>query len=480
MIDALGDKSPWDILIIGGGATGLGCAVDAASRGHRTLLLEGSDFAKGTSSRSTKLIHGGIRYLKQGNLRLVREGLEERGLLLKNAPHLVHTISFVVPSYSWWGRLYYGAGLKAYDLLAGKLRLGRTERLSRAEVIERVPGVQPSGLRGGILYQDGQFDDARLAISLARTAVHHKAVVLNYCKVAALIKAATRICGVRARDVETGAEYEIQSRVVINATGVFADSIRQLDEPQAAATITPSQGAHIVLDREFLPGDTALMIPKTADGRVLFAIPWNGKVIIGTTDTPSRKPTSEPAPLAEEIEFLLQHAQRYLARSPRREDIRSMWAGLRPLVKTAHASKSALIPRDHHVAVSASGLVTVTGGKWTTYRRMAEETLNTAEQAVRLEHRPCRTKELELDNPRTTPDDNDIVAQTANAVRNEMARTVEDVLARRTRLLFLDAKAAVETGPLVARAIARELDRDESWIADQVKAFATLARDYLP
>ena len=464
MIDALADRSTrWDIVIIGGGATGLGCAVDAASRGYRTALLEQHDFAKATSSRSTKLIHGGVRYLKQGNLRLVRESLRERALLLKNAPELAKLISFVLPNYSWWERPYYGIGLKLYDLLSGH---GSSRHLTRDEVLQRLPTLKADGLRGGIEYADGQFDDARLAIALARTAVEQGAVIANYLPVVALQNQR-----VVASDTETGAELQVRAKVVINATGVFCDSVRQMDDSAAEPMVTPSQGAHIVLDRRFLPGEAALMVPRTRDGRVMFAIPWHNRVLVGTTDTPVSAPTLEPKPLASEVDFLIEHTAHYLAKAPMRADIKSAFAGLRPLVKSGRTQNTALVPRDHTIAVSRSGMITVTGGKWTTYRHMAEETIDKAERVGGLGPRVCKTLDLPL-QCRAEPD-------IATAVREEMARTLEDYFARRTRALILDARATLDAAPKVAAGMAIELSKSEQWQEAQIAAYRELARSYL-
>lgn len=487
MVGALAERTPWDVIIIGGGATGLGCAVDSSARGYRTLLLEQSDFAKGTSSRSTKLIHGGVRYLQQGNLKLVRGALRERGLLMKNAPHLVRALPFVIPCFAWWERFYYGTGLKMYDLLSGRYGIGRTEHLSRNEVLGRLPNIRADQLRGGVVYHDGQFDDARLAISLLQTAVKLGAVALNYCPVSAMVKSAARIRGVIVHDAESGQEFEVRGKAVVNCTGVFTDVVRQMDEPACERMIVTSQGAHVVLDREFLAGETALMVPKTRDGRVLFAIPWNGKTLIGTTDTPVTGPALEPRAMKEEISFILEHAAMYLAKAPAIADIRSTFAGLRPLVKKGDTRSTALVPRDHTILVSASGLVTIAGGKWTTYRKMAEETIDTAERVGDLGRRPTRTADLPLETSAVDAKGEPLhgklpytVNDVAVAVRHEMARTVEDVLARRTRALFLDTKTSIEMAPRVASVMARELRRDATWEAEQVRAFTELAKSYLP
>ena len=502
----------WDFLVIGGGATGLGVAIDAASRGYRTLLLEQSDFAKATSSRSTKLVHGGVRYLRQGNVALVLEALKERGLLLENAPHLVRNLPFVVPNYDWWEGPFYGIGLKMYDLLAGRQGFGRSRIISKERTLELIPTVEPEGLIGGVIYHDGQFDDARLAVAMARTAAEQGAVVLNYVQVVGLLKGAGEVTGVRARDVETGEEHEIQARVVVNATGVFADSLRRMDDPQAPAMIAPSQGVHIVLDRAFLPGDSAIMVPRTDDGRVLFAIPWLGRVVVGTTDTPVSGTPLEPRPMESELEFLLEHAGRYLTRDPGPQDVLSTFAGLRPLVNDAGVSTgTAALARDHTLHISATGLVTIAGGKWTTYRKMAEDTVDQAALVAGLEDRPCVTHDLHIHGHHRNSDQfgslhsygSDAPAIQALlreepelaaaihpgheisggdvvwAARHEMARTVEDFLARRSRLLLLDARASMDAAPAVARLLARELGRDPAWEARQVAEYRELAAGYV-
>jgi len=460
---------PWDVAVIGGGATGLGAAVDAASRGLKVVLIEQGDFAQATSSRSTKLIHGGVRYLKQGNLALVRDALHERGLLLRNAPHLVHPLSFVIPAYATGERLFYGTGLKVYDLLAGELGIAPSRVLSREETLTRLPGIRVEGLRGGVLYHDAQFDDAGLAISLARTLAVLGGAPVNYLKVVALQKS-----GLRALDLESGREHEIRAKAIINATGVFADEIRRLDEPLCDPMLAPSQGAHLVLPHEFLPGENAMMIPKTDDGRVLFAIPWFGRVLLGTTDTAVDRPVMEPAPLESEVEFLLHHARRYLHRPPERTDVRSMFAGLRPLVKQSADRKTSALSRDHVIRISDHGLVTITGGKWTTYRRMGEDVVNAALKVAGLPFRPSRTENLALVTGDAEPD------PILRATRTEMARTVEDVLARRTRELFLDARASIAQAPKVAAVLSAELGKDVNWENGQVEAFRRLASTYFP
>lgn len=506
-------EATWDVIIIGGGATGLGTAVDAATRGYRTLVLEALDFAHGTSSRSTKLVHGGVRYLAQGNLHLVREALHERGLLTRNAPHLVHSRDFIVPAYRYWRIPFYGIGLWLYDRLAGRLSLGPSRWISRREVAKRIPTIKKKGLRGGILYTDGQFDDARLALALARTAVDQGATALNYAPVVGLLKEGGKVTGVRFRDSETGEEFTASARCVVNATGVYADRVRQLDEPTAAPLLSPSQGAHIVLDRSFLPGDAAVMVPKTDDGRVLFVIPWLDHALVGTTDVPLSEIPGEPKPLAEELSFLIEHAGRYLEKAPTLQDVKSQFAGLRPLIGAGAGEATKKLSREHEVIVADSGLVTVTGGKWTTYRVMASDAVNQAAETGGLPPKPCPTAELRLRGwtaqpaapgdplaeygadadelrrliselpggaDRLHPNLPHVEAEVVWAVRHEAARTVEDILARRTRALFLDARACLEAAPRVAALMAAELGEDQTWRDEQVARFQKLAADYLP
>jgi glycerol-3-phosphate dehydrogenase len=507
---ALADGRPFDVAVVGGGATGLGCAVDAAARGYRTCLVERADFGEGTSSRSTKLVHGGVRYLARGDVRLVREALRERGRLLANAPHVAHVRPFAVPAYSWWEKPYYGAGLFAYDVLAAKLGVGRTELLSRDEYLARVPTARRDGLDGGVLYYDGQFDDARLALVLARTAARLGAVVLNHTDCVGLLKTDGRVDGLRVRDGEDGAEADVPARVVVNATGVWADEVRRLDRPGAAPMLEPSRGAHVVLDRAFLPGDTAVMVPKTDDGRVLFAIPWLGKTVVGTTDVPVDDAVQEPRPSEDEVGYILEHAGRYLSPAPTRADARAVWAGLRPLISDPDAEGTAALSREHVVSVSRSGLVTITGGKWTTYRVMAEDAVDHAAEAGGLDARPVDTADLRLwgwqPEPPADPDaplarygsDADAVRQLIRgepelgepvherlptvlgaevvwAAREEQARTAADALARRTRGLFLDAEASAEAAPRVAALVARETGRDGAWAEAQAEAVRRLA-----
>lgn len=476
-LDALRTCPRWDVLVIGGGATGLGAAVDAAARGYRTILLEQDDFAKGTSSRSTKLVHGGVRYLRQGNVSLVRESLQERALLLRNAPEITKAQAFIVPAYSAIDLAFYGAGLKLYDALAGKLSLGRSQVISRAETLERLPTLKSPGLRGGVLYWDGQFDDARLAIALAETLHHLGGFPLNYVRVIQMIRENGRVHGVIARDLESGLEMEVRAQAVVNATGVFSDEVRRMDKPNARSLVTPSQGAHIVVEKSFLGGDTALMVPKTRDGRVLFAIPWHNRLVIGTTDQRVEKPQLDPFAMEQEIEFLLEHAAAYLATPVSERDIVSTFAGQRPLVQAGGKGSTSKISRDHVVFVSPSGLVTITGGKWTTYRRMGEDVITRAAEVAGLPREESRTAELRLiaktaDFAADSPELDEKAV--SGFIREEMARTVEDVLARRIRLAITDPEKALACAPKVAGVLARELKRDGTWEETQVNAFRRL------
>ena len=498
--------------MIGGGATGLGAAVEAASRGYRTLLVERSDFAKETSSRSTKLVHGGVRYLEQMNVTLVLDALSERGHMLRNAPHLVHDLNFVIPAYSYFSLPYYGLGLKVYERLSGKLSFGHSEVLSRKTALEKLPGVKSDGLCGGILYHDGQFDDARYAVTLVRTLQDLGGVAVNYVEATGLIERGGKVVGIRARDQESGAAYEFQAKAVINACGVHVEQTLALDGHPPGSLLVISQGSHFVLPRSFLPGNTALMIPKTADGRVLFAIPWLGSLIVGTTDVPIDSSSPEPRALPEEKAFLRDHIAKYLGHAPRPEEILSVWSGLRPLVRKGHA-KSSKLSRDHTILVSSSGLISVTGGKWTTYRRMGQDTIDRAIQVAALPKSPSKTLELKLHGWTPEPASaasaweceygSDLPALQALssqdagldgllhprlpfrlrevvwAARYEMARTVEDVLARRTRALFLDARAAIEAAPAVANLLARELGRSDEWKLNDLANFQETAIGYL-
>ncbi|MDP7028622.1 MAG: glycerol-3-phosphate dehydrogenase/oxidase [Phycisphaerales bacterium] len=510
---ASGDS--FDVIIVGGGASGLGCAVDAAARGYRTLLLEQVDFAKGTSSRSTKLVHGGVRYLQQGNISLVREALHERGLMYANAPHLVTDLSFIVPRYKWWEGPFYGIGLKLYDLLAGRLNLAPSKSLNVEQTMSAIPNLQSEGLDGGTRYHDGQFDDARMCVSLARTASDLGAVLLNQAQVTGVLTSADgHVNGVRFQDRETGALHEASASVVVNATGVFTDAVRTMEDAAAPAVVMPSRGVHLVLDQSFLQGETAIMVPHTDDGRVLFVIPWHGRCLVGTTDEETPEPLLEPRATDEEVGFILRNASRYLARDPDRTDVLSVFAGLRPLVRhEGQASKR--VSREHEVLVSRGGLVSIVGGKWTTYRRMAEDAIDHAADVGGLARVASTTADLRIRGwldradpamPREDwlrmygadasavwgvcdedqsgrsllhpklPYPRGVVAYSA---RFEYARTVEDVLARRTRSLLLDAGAAAEAAEDVGALLAAELGREAAWGLEQAAEFRDLAAGYM-
>lgn len=510
------NDAPLDVVVVGGGASGLGVAVDAAARGYSTALFEAHDFAKATSSRSTKLVHGGVRYLEQMNVSLVMEALRERGRLYNNAPHMVKDLAFIVPRYTWWEGPFYGVGLKLYDALAGKLNLTPSRMLNREATIKAIPNVQQDGLDGGVMYHDGQFDDARMAVTLARTAHDHGAVVLNQMRVTGLLKTGQHTSGVEVCDQETGDTHKINAHVVVNATGIFSDSVRKLDDVNAVPMIEPAQGVHLVLDGSFGPGDTAIMVPHTDDGRVLFVIPWHGRVLVGTTDTAMPEAQLEPRAQEDEIEFILRNAARYMAKDPTREDVLGVFAGQRPLVhKGGGGVSSKKISRSHEVVVSDSGLVSIMGGKWTTYRQMAEDTMDHAIEVGQLEERDCVTKSMHLhgwmdrDDPNRPLDhvrcyygaDAKAVdalaaehpelaepiasafayrgAEVLYAVRHEQARSVEDVLARRTRTLLLDARASMAAAPRVASIMAQELNYDKAWEAEQVEQYVELAKGYL-
>ena len=503
----------WDIVVIGGGATGLGAGVDAASRGYDTLVLEKYDFSKGTSSRSTKLVHGGVRYLAAGDIGLVLEALNERGLLLQNAPHLVKNQQFIIPLYEWWDGPFYTVGLKVYDMMAGKLGLGPSIHITKEETMKAIPNLVEEDLKGGVIYHDGQFDDSRLAISLAHTVTDNGGFVINNCGVTRLIKNEDGIIsGVECFDSENKRYHIIKAKVVVNATGIFVDSINRMDEQDHVQTVVPSQGIHIILDQSFLQGDSAIMIPKTTDGRVLFAVPWHGKVVVGTTDTPVENPEIEPRALEEEIKFILNTASKYLTKKPKRKDVLSIFAGLRPLAAPVDKNQETKeISRSHKLIISKSGLITMIGGKWTTYRKMGEDIVDKAILLGGLDSKECVTKNMPIhgyiknrnhvghllvygsDIPKIKamisqdpelgeklhPDLPYLKVEVVWAVREEMARTIEDVLARRTRALLLDARASIVIAPEVAALMAKELGYRRKWRKEQVQQYTEFANGYI-
>ncbi len=502
-----------DIIVIGGGATGLGCAVDAASRGYKTLLVEKDDFGRGTSSKSTKLVHGGVRYLEQGNVFLVQEALLERGRLLKNAPHLVHDLPFIIPNYAAFLGPYYLAGLKMYDLLAGKKSFGASSWLSKKRVINELPNIKREGLKNGILYHDGQFDDTRLLVSLLRTFHKHHGIALNYVKAINFIKnKKDKIIGILCWDKETKEYFELIGKTIINATGVYTERIQLMDDSEVEMTVSPSQGSHIVVDKKFLGNNTAIMIPKTPDGRVLFAIPWHDKTLIGTTDSFTKKITNNPKASREEIDFMLDTAGRYMEEKPTRKDIRSVFAGIRPLVSKGKVLDTKSISRSHDISVSKSGLVSITGGKWTTYRKMAEDTIDKTILQSDLKNKKCKTKDLILDggsnfnnntnghlkvygsnvsdiikieknNPalkeKLHPDLPYTLSQVVYACKYELARTVEDVLSRRTRATFLNARAAIESTEKVASLMRNILGKSDKWEKKEILRYKKVAESYV-
>ena len=508
-LEQLEKEQQWDVAIIGGGASGLGIALDSASRGHKTILLEKNDFAKGTSSRSTKLVHGGVRYLQNGDISLVIEALRERGIMRKNAPHLVRDLSFVIPSYDWWSSPFYGIGLKVYDMMAGKLGLGPSTILNREETLKYLPNVKKDGLRGGVIYHDGQFDDARMAVSLALTADQEGATLLNYVEVTGLEKEKDMLKGIQITDSINGSKKTIKAKVVVNATGVFSDQIIRMDQPEAKPMIRPSQGVHLVIDKSFLQGDHAIMVPHTTDGRVLFAVPWNGQVVVGTTDTPIDDALEEPIPMEEEIDFILENASAYMTKKPHRKDVKSVFVGLRPLAATNNNKESTKeVSRHHKIIVSTSGLVSVLGGKWTTYRKMAEDAVNTIQMVGGFQDRKCTTETLpilgndfnvDFTNPyhfygTEAPKIKALNPKKANqslseklfisenqvlwAVQEEMAMTLEDVLARRTRCLFLDAYETEKIAPEVAKIMSKVLKKDAQWIEKELERFSLILKKY--
>ncbi len=503
-INKIATEKEWDLIVIGGGASGLGVAVDACSRNLKVLLIEEFDFSKGTSSRSTKLVHGGVRYLKNGELSLVIEALKERGIMLNNAPHLVRNMSFIIPTYEWWDTPFYGIGLKVYDLMAGKLGLGPSKFLSKKETIEKIPNVNQDELNGGIIYHDGQFDDARMAVSLAHTVEEHGGSVVNYLKWDSFIYENDQVSGIKVTDQITQSSYALKAKVVVNATGVFAEKILRADEPKAELKIKPSQGVHLVLDKSFLKSENAIMVPNTSDGRVLFAVPWHDVVVVGTTDTEVNKISIEPKATDQEIDFILSNAEKYMTRKPKRSDVKSVFAGLRPLISKENKSSKSL-SRKHTIYKSKRGVYHLLGGKWTTYRKMGEDVLDLIESTGQLKLEPSKTEELRIFGYKSNVSWSDPLhfygsenehvmsmgsnkplspllplteAQIIYAIRYEMALNIEDVLSRRTRCLLLNAKECISIAPEVARIMRSELNAEENWEQEQIKLFLDLAKNH--
>ncbi len=497
-------EEEWDLIVIGGGASGLGVALDACSRNLKVLLIEEYDFGKGTSSRSTKLVHGGVRYLKNGELSLVIEALRERGIMLKNAPHLVRNMSFIIPTYAWWDTPFYGVGLKVYDLMAGNLGLGPSQFLSKNETIEKIPNVNQDELNGGIIYHDGQFDDARMAISLGHTIEKNGGTVMNYLKWDSFSYENDIVSGIKATDQITNITYELKAKVIVNATGVFAEKIMRTDDPESKIRIKPSQGVHLVLDHSFLKSENAIMVPNTSDGRVLFAVPWHDVVIVGTTDTEVKDISIEPTATDEEIDFILANAEKYMTRKPKRSDVKSVFTGLRPLISKENTSSKSL-SRKHTIYQSKKGVFHLLGGKWTTYRKMGQDVLDLIDSTNRINLKPSKTKDLKIFGYKNGVSWNDPLhfygseknlvrsmgsnepltsslplteSQIIYAVQFEMAKTIEDVLSRRTRCLLIDAKECIKIAPMVAKIMSSELNAKENWEQEQIQLFLDLAKNY--
>jgi len=503
----------YDFIVVGGGASGVGIALEASTRGYSVALFEKADFTKSTSSKSTKIVHGGVRYLAQGNFALIREACVERGLLRKNAPHLVKNLWFIIPTASLWEEIMYTVGLTVYDMLAGHLSLGRSKPISKKTTLKRVPTLNPNKFTAGVVYHDGQFDDSRLAINSLETAAEYGAVVLNYTSVTGLLKDENdKLTGVIVTDEETKQTFSVSGKNIINATGVFADDILNMDNPKHQKLVAPSQGVHLILNKSFLPGGDAIMIPKTDDGRVLFLVPWHDRVIMGTTDTPVKEASLEPKASEEEIEFILKTAGRYLSKVPKRSDVLSVFAGLRPLAAPKdEGKKTKEISRSHKIYVSNSGLLTIIGGKWTTYRKMGEDLVNRAEQKRKWPHINTKTKHLKIHGYKKDTDINDpmyfygtdkrsimkivsedssmnqmiskklniIKAQVIWSVRNEMSINVEDFLARRVRAQLLDARESVRIAPAVAKIMAEEMGKTQAWQKAQVKQYEKVTGNYI-
>lgn len=505
----------WDVLVVGGGATGLGVALEAQLRGLRVLLVEARDFAAGSSSRSTKLLHGGVRYLAQGHWALVRQALRERSTVLSLAPHLAQPLSFCVPLSGPWMFARMTVGLGLYQAMSGRHRLGPLARLGAAEMARCWPS-SASVPKAGLQYWDGQFEDARLALALARSAQVQGATVRNHTRLRAL-RPEQDLWQAQLHDELTGQSVSVRARCVVQATGVWIDQLRELCAGSEVTTataeaepwVTVSQGVHLVVPQSRVPLQQALLVPRAEDGRVFFAIPWLGSVVLGTTDTPREDAPLEPRAFEHEISDLLAQAQQALGVRLQREDIRSVWVGLRPLVRDAdHSRESARIGREHRIWRHAPGLHAVTGGKWTTYRQMGQEVVdqlcaegrvsavrastsashrligapangapavslmqapglhlwgNLAEEVQAL---PGRDRRLGLGLTE---------AMVRYSARHEWAVSTEDMLARRWRALFLDVAQARAMAPAVA-----QLLWEENRIDPRLDDFLALCDQYEP
>jgi glycerol-3-phosphate dehydrogenase len=509
LLNKIKDTKQFDVVIIGGGAVGLGAGLDASSRELKTLVIEKYDFAKGTSSRSTKLLHGGVRYLAQLHFNLVKDSLREKERLYNNAPHLTKDCEFIIPCYKYFDMLFYRAGLFLYDVLAGFPKGHTSGFLSKAALIKKYPNIKQQGLVGGIVYHDGIFDDARLALSLSRSIIALKSFAINYCEAIDFIKENGKIVGVVVKDRLSGEEFTVSSSCVLNATGIFSDEIRNIDQPNSPAIVQQAQGVHIVVDKKHFNSAESLLIPKTDDGRVLFTVPWHGEVLVGTTDTKVEESKIEPVAFKEEINFIIGNINKYLEKPITEKDILSIYAGIRPLIKQDSSNTSA-ISREEKMVLSQSNLVSVIGGKWTSYRRMSEKVVDFLIANKLVKAGKSNTANLQLhgflkreyveildDHIRQYGSDLKILktlegneekihpkmpftkAQVLYALRYEQAQTVDDVLARRTRALFLNAKYAKEAAQTVAEIMAKELGKNQAWIKEQVAYFEDVAKNYI-
>lgn len=449
LTDQAKNDRDWDILVIGGGATGLSTAWDAASRGFKVALVEKNDFTTATSSRSTKLAHGGVRYLQNGEIGLVREALQERSLLLKNAPEFCQTQRFIMPTHTPLARYYYRCGMWLYDRLAGSSDIPPAELLSPKDLLQQLPNYHKEKSTGGIAYTDAQFDDSALAIALAQCINASGSLAINYVGADQLLMNNGKVCGFLATDQESGESWEMRSKVVINATGIFSDIFRKSSDSSIKWNIRTSRGSHIVVPGKPLGSDNALIIPDTSDGRVLFAIPWKDHTLIGTTDVPTEQPELHPTPSDQEIHFLIQEAQSRFSFYP--TDITSSWSGLRPLVSRAKKGNTAALSRKHIIDISSNGLISILGGKWTTARKMAEDTIDSAIKTHSLPPKSCQTKHLKLcehgaTQPLTALREAPAATLTPEVInkcyRDLYARNADDILARRTRMSMLDNSIA--------------------------------------